>query len=142
MPKKIKGITQFENYERHSKGYWVRLHRKGELISKFFKNSDYPSKKAAEKAAREYYQQLVSENPKMSRREFAERRMAHSCEIIGVRRVVNVRYGHEYENWEARWSPKKGIRRKKSFSVNFYGEEEAKRLAIETRQRGLEEMED
>jgi hypothetical protein len=43
-------------------------------------------------------------------------------------------------DWQARWSPKKGVRRVKTFSVDFYGEEEAKRLAIEARQRGLEEM--
>ena len=135
-----KGITRFENYERHSKGWWVRLHRRGELISKFFKDSDYPNKSAAKKAAQEYYRQLASENPKMSRRDFAERRMAHSSEIIGVQKVVSVRFGHEYESWKARWSPKKGVRRVKTFSVDFYGEEEAKRLAIEARQRGLEEM--
>ena len=135
-----KGITRFENYERSPKGWLVRVHRRGKLESKFFKDSDYPNKRAVQKAAREHYRQLDSENPKMSRREFAERRMAHSSEIVGVQRVISVRFGHEYASWKARWSPKKGVRRVKTFSVDFYGEEEAKRLAIEARQKGLEEM--
>jgi hypothetical protein len=137
-----KGITRFENYKNNADGWWVRLRRQGETLSKFFKDSDYPSKAAALKAAREHYRQLVKENPKTSRREFAERKTARSSEIVGVQRVVSIRFGHEYEHWKARWSPKKGVRRVKTFSVDFYGEEEAKRLAIEARQKGLEEMQD
>lgn len=135
-----KGITRIENYKRRADGWWVRLQRRGVKFSKFFKDSDYTSKSAAKSAAREHYRQLVRDNPKISRREYAERETARTGKIIGVQRVVNFRFGHEYESWKARWSPKKGVRSVKTFSVEFYGEREAKRLAIEARLNGLAGM--
>lgn len=135
-----KGITRIENYRNRADGWWVRLQRRGVKFSGFYKDSDYASKSAALRAAREHYRQLTRDNPKTSRREYAERNTARTGEIIGVQRVVNVRHGHEYQSWKVRWSPKKGVRRVKTFSIEFYGEAEAKRLAIEARLKGLAEM--
>lgn len=135
-----KGITRIENYKRRADGWLVRLQRRKKKFSYFFKDSDYGSKSAALQAARQRYSRLVEENPKISRQEHAERETSRTGEIIGVRRLLKPRFGHVYEVWEARWSPKKNKRRVKTFSIEKFGEEEAKRLAIEARLKGLAEM--
>lgn len=135
-----KGITRIENYKRRANGWWVRLQCRGEKFSKFFKDSHYGGKTAALRAAREHYRELVRENPKRSRQENAEMKTVRTGKIIGVRRIEQSRFGHSYEVWQARWSPRKYTRRVRTFSIEKYGEREAKRLAIEARLQGLAEM--
>ena len=139
-----KGITRIENYKRRADGWWVRLQRQGRKFSKFFKDSDYASRAAALREARQFYKLLCREHPKTTGREHAERETARTGEIIGVRRLLKIdkrwRDEHVYEVWEAKWSHKKNQRRVKTFSVEKYGEEAAKRLAIEARLQGLAEM--
>ncbi len=138
-----KGITRIENYKNRVNGWQVRLQRRGERFSKFFKDSDYVSKDAALRASRRCYRQLLDEHPKLTRQEHAQRKTARTGEIIGVRRLLKVdkRWGgNAYEVWEARWSHKKYQRRIRTFGIEKYGEEEARRLAIEARQQGLAEM--
>ncbi len=135
-----KGITRIENYKRRADGWWVRLQSRGKRFSKFFKDSDYANEEAALESARKHRRRLLRENPQMSRLENAERQTAKTGEIIGVRRLVKSRFGSEHAVWEARWSPKKYERRVRTFGVEKYGEEEAKRLAIEARLYGLAKM--
>ncbi|MCY7348357.1 MAG: AP2 domain-containing protein [Pyrinomonadaceae bacterium] len=135
-----KGITRIENYKNRANGWQVRLLCRGKSFSKFFKDSDYVSKESALKAARRFYRRLVAENPKISRQEHAERETSRTGEIIGVRRLLKPRFGHVYEVWEAKWSPQKYQRRVRTFSIEKYGEEAAKNLAIEARLNGLAEM--
>lgn len=138
-----KGITRIENYKRRADGWQVRLQRRGEKFSKFFKDSDHKNEDVALKAARKFYNQLCKEHPEMTPQEHAERKTARTGEIIGVRRLLKVdkRWGgNNYEVWEAKWSHKKYQRRVKTFSIEKYGEEEAKRLAIDARLQGLAKM--
>ncbi|MCY7377426.1 MAG: AP2 domain-containing protein [Pyrinomonadaceae bacterium] len=142
MPKP-KGYTEIVNLKNRVDGCWVRLKSRGESFSEFFKFSAYKSKAETRKAARECYRQLVLEHPKMSRQENAQRKTSRTGETIGVRRLLKIdkRWGgNAYEVWEARWSHKKYQRRVKTFSIEKYGEEEARRLAIEARLQGLAEM--
>lgn len=136
-----KGITRIENYKRRADGWWVRLQRNGVKYSAFFKDSDYASKWVALNVARNYFLKLSREHPR-SRKDYAERKTSRSRSgIVGVRKVVKERKGHEYEFWIATWSPKMGANQKcKAFSIDRYGKREAKRLAIEARKKGLEEM--
>jgi hypothetical protein len=137
-----KGITRIEGYKNRVNGWQVRFQCRGESFSEFFKDSDYADKDEALKAARKFYNQLLKEHPRLTRQEHAQRKTARTGEIIGVRRLLKTdkRWGHTYEVWEARWSPKKYQRRVRTFSIEKYGEEAAKRLAIEARQKGLAEM--
>jgi len=139
-----KGITRIENYKNRVDGWQVRLQSRGEKFSKFFKDSDYKSKDTALKSARRFYNQLCKENPKSTRQDHAERKTVRTGEIIGVRRLLKVdkRWSEEhiYVVWEAKWSHKKYQRRVRTFSIEKYGEEEAKRLAVEARQQGIIEM--
>jgi hypothetical protein len=135
-----KGISRIENYKNRANGWQVRLQCRGESFSQFFKDSDYANRDEALKAAQKYNHELRRKHPKISRQESAERKTAKTAEIVGVRRLFKPRYGHIYEVWEARWSPKKYVRRVRTFGIEKYGEEEAKRLAIEARLKGLAEM--
>ena len=136
-----KGITRIENYKRRADGWWVRLQSRGAKFSKFFKDSDYAGdREATLRAAQRHHRRLMRENPQMSRQENAERTTAKTGDIIGVRRVIQKRFGHEYAVWQSRWSPRKYTRRVRTFGVDKYGEKEAKRLAIETRLEGLGKM--
>ncbi len=138
-----KGITRIENYKRRADGWWVRLQRQGRKFSKFFKDSDFASKDAAFEAAQTFYNQLAAEHPKATPQEHAERKTARTGEIIGVRRLLKIdeRWnGSIYEVWEAKWSHGKKRQRVKTFSIEKYGEQEAKRLAIEARLEGLAQM--
>lgn len=135
-----KGITRIENYKRRADGWLVRLQSRGERYSEFFKDSDYGGESAALRAARRCYRRMLIEHPKLTRQENAERETVRTGDIIGVRKLLKPRFGHVYEVWEARWSPKKYQRRVRTFSVEKYGENEAKRLAVEARLQGLGEM--
>ena len=139
-----KGITRIENYKNRANGWQVRLQRRGVKFSRFYKDSDYKSKDTALKSARRFYNQLCKEHPKLTPQEHAERETVRTGKIIGVRRLLKIdkRWSEEhiYEVWEAKWSHKKYQRRVKTFSIERYGEEEAKRLAIEARLQGLTEM--
>lgn len=138
-----KGITRIENYKRRADGWLVRLQRRGVKFSEFFKDSNYASKDAALNAAQRHYNRLVEVHPKISRQEHAERKTVKTGEIVGVRRLLKIdeRWnGSAYEVWEAKWSAKKNERRVKTFSIEKYGEAEAKSLAIEARLQGLAEM--
>lgn len=138
-----RGICRIENASKTADGWYVRLQRNGVAHSKFFKDSDYGNKKAALNAARRYYFHLVREHPKQSRREFAERKTSRNRSgIVGVNKVIKSRKGYDYEFWEARWSPKKGVVKVKVFSIAKFGAREAKRLAIEARKTGVAEMRD
>lgn len=136
-----KGITRIENYKRRADGWWARLQSRGVKFSKFFKDSDFAGDtEAAMRAAVRYRRRLLRENPQMSRTENAERKTAKTGKIIGVRRVIQKRFGHEYAVWQARWSPKKYQRRVRTFGVEKYGEKTARKMAIEARLQGLAEM--
>lgn len=65
----------------------------------------------------------------------------HSLQSNNTSGIVGVqcRYTHKgkYKTWDACWKDENGTDRVKSFSVNKYGEEGAKRLAIEARESAI-----
>jgi AP2 domain-containing protein len=61
--------------------------------------------------------------------------------IIGVSRIVDrTRTGRRIPRWIAHWHTADGPQRKRSFSVLKYGARRAKRLAVEARRMGVEEL--
>jgi len=80
--------------------------------------------------------------PPLTRQEYSQiKRKNFTNKIVGVRRLVSIVKEEPYDFWEASWSPKVGVVKKRRFSVNKYGEEEARKLALKTRQDGLASME-
>lgn len=62
--------------------------------------------------------------------------------ICGVHLREKVINGVTYSSWVATWNNSNGIKKTKEFSVNKYGYEEAKQLAISYRKRMIEDLKD
>jgi predicted HNH restriction endonuclease len=133
-----------ERNDDSCKGFIVRYFRWKAHFNRSFPIADFPNREAALETAKAYYKELVEAFPPMTRKEFAEvvRRKNASGTPPGVTHRAYKVKGHQYYCWHASWSPEPG-KRPKHVSFN-YGiertEEEAKRLAIEARKKGLEEM--
>jgi len=135
-----RGITRFENEERHTDGFMVRLCRNGKHINEFFSDVRWGSKTKALKAANARYQELLDEHgPAVT--SFKGRITARNTSgLVGI----HVAHGAdnrwpECEYWAycASWVNEDGTRSKISFSWNKYGEREALALATIARKREI-----
>ena len=134
-------ITRFER-DTSSGGYLVRVTCRGKLSSKTFYDSDCGGKRKSLAAAKKHRDHLKSTLKPYSAKELARKlRSNNTSGQAGVRLAVEVdpRWPSEpeYEYWVAQWSPAKGVRRTKRFSVEKYGHDEALRLAVKARKRGV-----
>ena len=122
-------------------GYQVRLMRDGKATSKFFSDSAHKGKPKALKAARAFRDSQVKKLGPADSGPHDEPSSRNSSGIVGVRRREAVRETDEYTYyhyfWEASWTDGSGERQKRNFSVNKYGEGEAKSLAVAARKKGL-----
>ncbi len=122
-------------------GYQVRVMRKGEATSKFFSDSAHRGKTKALAAARAYRDSLIDELGPADTGPHDIPSSRNSSGIVGVRRREATRDTEEYTYyhyfWEASWTDADGVRQKRNFSINKYGEQEAKALAIAARKKGL-----
>lgn len=123
-------------------GWEVRFHRRGKKIEKFFSDNIFGSKTKALAQARVYRDEIESKLPKLNVHELSRTpSKRNQSGIVGVRRheQTDVRgdWGYTYSFWVAQWTDENGKRRTRSFSINHYGEEEALRLAIKARKKGM-----
>ena len=122
-------------------GYQVRLMRDGEATSKFFSDSAHGGKAKALKSARTFRDSLVKKLGPADTGPHDLPSSRNTSGIVGVRRREAVRETDEYTYyhyfWEASWTDASGERQKRNFSVNKYGEAEAKSLAVAARKKGL-----
>jgi len=141
--KELRNITRMEySYEGKTPafGWWVRFKRKDKKIYQSFYDSKFGSKEQALVAAKIFRDAMEAELEigKVSRGIGGEQ---NTSGILGVSRVKSTtrkKYGtYVYYVWQAHWmsSPRKDVVKK--FSISKYGEEEALRLAIEARQKGM-----
>lgn len=127
-------------------GWEVRIHRRGEKISKFFSDSGYNGKRAAMYVARKYRDEIEEKVPQLTRAEVLKNTSPRTDSgVAGVRRRTNsvIRNGWEYsyDTWEASWTPKKGGRRfRRQFSVLKHGEDEAYKMAVAARREAVSEI--
>jgi hypothetical protein len=123
----------------------VRVSRKGKIHPAFFADKKHGGREQAFAAAQAHYRKLrrkLGMPRQVSRRWWAEHvgRKGKSG-IHGVRRVIVRGGGRRLRKyWQAGWSPKLGLVRKKQFSIRKHGEEKAKRLAIRARRAGVRNM--
>lgn len=127
-------------------GFLVRVTRKGKLRSDYFRDQDHGGKKKALLAARKYRDELEAKYKRVSSKELAKRvRSNNTSGEPGVRYVEEIDHRWDskpcYGYWIAQWSPRKGVRKTKRFSVLKYGDDEAFRLAVKARRKGVSEME-
>ena len=126
-----RGISRMD-YESTSNGWLVRYTRDGQTYSELVSDSKYGSPEASLEAARKLRDDLRELFPPPTWEEFLDQSNKPESGIHGVRRQAAVRNGKETASWMARWNLN-GEVTAKSFSVNKYGEEEAKQMAVDAR---------
>lgn len=143
---KNKNITRLETSTR---GYQVRICRRGKHYSKLFSDTIFGGKRNALQAAREYRDAMIEEQAgrEITRKQLAKRKNPRNTSgVVGVRFVQEhdprAAEGVVYEYWEAQWSPSPGVRSKKRFSVRLHGYEKALQLAKRARNQGVRDMEE
>src|SRR6056297_1579390 len=126
-------------------GYLLRIMRRGHMYSQFFPDAEYGGKRKALIAAKEVRDQLEAELKHYTAKQLAKKERANNTSgVTGVRLVeeVDKRWKSQpaYKYWIAQWSPEKGLRKTKRFSVEKYGHDEAYRLAVKARKQGVAAM--
>ncbi len=139
-------ISRLEFSDGRTRGWMVRLIRRGEAIRTMFSDSQHGGKTKALAAARAYRDEIEREIPTWTRRELAQQlRARNTSGIAGVsRRVKKARRGekvYEYEVWTASGSPSPGQRKVRDFPVSVWGKD-AMEMAIEQRLRWEAEMDE
>lgn len=138
----MRGISRIDQREKRTHGFFVRLQRRGITRNAFFADQSCGGKRRALRAAQKYFRVLEKKYQPMTRKRWAEllRRKGKSG-IIGVRRAVIRRPGGPRRAyWQANWSPRPYLVRRRTFSVHKFGERKAKALAIMTRRIGVHTM--
>lgn len=134
--------------ERETTGGWlVRITRKGEMTSWYFGDTEYGTKRKSLLAARDYRDELEQGLKGYTAKQLATKERANNTSgITGVRLVEekDPRWPSNptYKYWIAQWSPAKGSRRTKRFSVEKYGNDKAYKMAVAARKKGVKDMED
>lgn len=142
---KTPGISRIDQPSHRTHGFFVRVARKGKIYPAFFTDKKYGSRKKALAAAQAHHKMLVAKlgpSPMKSRRVWAEmpRRKSKSG-IVGVRRaIVRVPGKKLRKYWTVTWSPKRGVVKRRQFSIRKHGEAKARRLAIRARRAGVRSM--
>jgi hypothetical protein len=116
--------------------------RKGRRASKFFADQDYGGKRKALSAAKQHRDHLESKMRGYTAKQRAQRQRSNNTSgITGVRRVYETDYRWDseptYGFWVAQWTPTHGRRQTRRFSIDKYGDDEAYRLAVLARKRGI-----
>jgi hypothetical protein len=119
--------------------------RKGKRVTKYFSDADYGGKRKALLAAQKHRDALEQKMRGYTARQLSQKERSNNTSgIVGVRRVEETDYRWNsqptYGFWVAQWSPRKGVRRTARFSIEKYGEDEAYRLAVQARKRGVASM--
>ena len=136
----------FKNKEGEiaSGGWEVRFHRRGKKVEKFFADNKFGGRAKALNAAKNYRDEIEAKLPKFNVHELSKKpSKRNQSGVVGVRRheQTDIRgdWGYTYAFWVAQWTDEFGKRKTKSFSANHYGEEEAYRLAVKARKKGMAE---
>lgn len=144
---KMYGISRFDNDSNRTHGWRVSLRRHGKMLVKNFPDKRNGGKRKALKSAQLHRDELLKKYPPITRKEVCViKRSNNKTGITGVC-TYGKRYrlsdGSEKESryWEANWPDPEGNPVSVNFSVNKYGEEVARSMAIRARRRAMDEIE-
>lgn len=122
------GIVRYDYVQSH--GWWVRVRREDAQFQQMFLDSHHATISEALREAIKYRHEILSsfaQDKKTSARRF-KTLSTDPLERIYRRTGKGKRIPYEY--WESCWYDKNHDLKRKLFSVNKYGEEEARRLAL------------
>ena len=141
------GISRFDDDIRNTHGWRVSLRRYGRMLVENFPDKKCGGRNKALNLARQYRDELLGKFPPITRREVCQiKRSNNKSGISGVctyAKSYKLRDGtvRESRYWEASWPGGNGKNVSVNFSVNKYGEELARSMAIRARMLGLEGVE-
>ena len=144
--KAMYGISRIDDDEYRTHAWRVSLRRRGKCHVKNFSDKKSGGKGKALKDAKLYRDELLIKFPPMSRKEFCSiLRSNNTSGITGVytyAKSFKLRDGRVKESWywEANWPTDDNGQTHKSFSVNEYGEDTARRLAVRARAAALKQI--
>jgi len=138
--KRMRNITRVDYARKHQHGWWVRIHRDGEMIHKFFSDSACGGGSSALHEAKSHRDALLLIYPKPERGNmFNKTNSRNQSGIAGIHKTRSIKRGIYYEVWQAGWVLPNGkrINRKFHFSPDGRSEKDALQLAIKAREEGL-----
>jgi hypothetical protein len=124
-------ISRIDAQGNHTHGYYVRVSIDGVVHSRFFQDARWGGREGALRAAQAHDAAVISGRGPAREKRPGRR---NTSGVTGVSRGVEPRTGLPF--WLATWMDE-GRQRRAHFAVNKYGEEEARRLAVEARRSGL-----
>jgi len=140
------GISRIDD-DRHRAHAWrVSLSRRGKRYVRNFPDKRHGGKRRALQAAQQYRDEFIAAHPPLTRREFCSiLRNNNRTGITGVYRYAKsfaLKDGETRRSWywEATWPIGKSQQAHVAFPVNTYGEERARRLAIQARGQALAQL--
>lgn len=141
------GISRVDDDTHHTHAWRVSLRRRGKAHVKNFPDKKYGGKRSALRLAKDYRDEVVKKFPPLTRKEFASiLRSNNRSGITGVYKYAKkytVADSREIEvwYWEAHWPTERGKSKSASFSINQFGEDIARSMALRARKKGLKEVE-
>ncbi len=138
--KRLRNITRVDYARKNQHGWWVRIHRDGEMIHKFFSDSACGGESNALHEAKSHRDALLLVYPKPERGNmFNKTNSRNQSGIAGIHKTRSIKRGIYYEVWQAGWVLPNGkrINRKFHFSPDGRSEKEALQLAVKAREEGL-----
>jgi hypothetical protein len=141
--KAMYGISRIDDDVYRTHAWRISLCRRGKRHVKNFADKKWGGKGRALQHAKQYRDALLREYPPLSRKEFCSiLRRNNTSGITGVCKYAKsftLKNGRIKESWywEATWPTQQGEQTHLTFSVNEYGEEMARQLAIRARKRGM-----
>ncbi|MBA3322897.1 MAG: hypothetical protein H0T45_15815 [Pyrinomonadaceae bacterium] len=143
--KAMRHISRIDQDRKNQHGWWVRIHRDGKMIQKFFSDIAHGgSDNFALREAKKYRDALLVLYPKPERGNmFNKPNSRNKGNPPGVHKTRSLKRGRSYEVWQAGYILPNGkhINKKFHFSLDGRSEEEAKALAIKARKEGVKLIE-
>jgi hypothetical protein len=136
----MRHISRIDQAKKKQHGWWVRIHRAGRMIHRFFSDKAHGGKTRALVEAKHHRDELLRLHPKPARGNmFNHKSSRNTSGIAGVHRTVTRNRGRVYKVWQAGYVLPDGthVNRKFHFSRGGTSEAEAKRKAIKVRAEGL-----
>ena len=143
----MKRVSGFPGLYREKLGkegtrYRIVISRNKKKFQEYFYFGNKRKETEARAKAVRRWKEIRGSLPVVTRAAFAqiERRKSRSG-IVGVRHITSKVRGHSYDFWVAVYSDRRGNKKWRSFSINKYGKDKAKKLALKARRDGLAQME-
>jgi hypothetical protein len=141
------GVSRIDDDVNHTHAWRVSLRRHGKRHVKNFPDRKYGGRDKALASAMAFRDDFLLTHPPISRKEVCSvKRSNNKSGTTGVctyAKRYQRRDGTIKENWywEASWPNARGEHIKEVFSVNTYGDEIARQMAIRARQEALDSLE-